>query len=230
MIEARAQNDARQAETSGMRNGKAGAGLWVAMLGVVGIGLSVAGAEVPETNPEPRPLEIAAVVTAAAQGDATAQPSVEAPPVPSTAHAGRVGPVTGFPIPRYVSMKASEANARRGPSRSHRIDWVFQRRGMPMMVVAEHGHWRRVVDRDGVGGWMHYSLLSGVRTAIVETDMLPLHSRPDATSPVRARAELGVIGRLSECRPDWCLMETGGYRGWVDPRALWGVEPGEVFD
>ena len=118
-------------------------------------------------------------------------------------------------------MAASEGNARRGPSRSHRIDWVFTRRGMPVMIVAEHGHWRRVVDRDGVGGWMHYSLLSGVRTAIVEADMLPLHSRPDASSPVRARAELGVIGRLRECRPDWCLMETGGYRGLGrSPRAL----------
>jgi hypothetical protein len=38
-------------------------------------------------------------------------------------------------------------------------------------------------------------------------DMLALHTRPDADSPVRARAELGVVGRLRECRPDWCLME-----------------------
>lgn len=151
-------------------------------------------------------------------------------PVPVRAAPERVGSVTGFALPRFVSMGASEANARRGPSRSHRIDWVFTRRGMPVMVVAEHGHWRRVVDRDGVGGWMHYSLLSGVRTALVEQDMLPLYSRPDATSPVRARAETGVIGRLRECRPDWCLMETGGYRGWVDPRGLWGVAPGEVFE
>jgi SH3-like domain-containing protein len=142
----------------------------------------------------------------------------------------RRGPVTGFALPRFVSLGASEANARRGPSRSHRIDWVFTRRGMPVMIVAEHGHWRRVVDRDGVGGWMHYSLLSGVRTAIVEQDMLALYTRPDTDSPVRARAELGVIGRLVECRPDWCLMESGGYRGWVDKAALWGVEPGDIFD
>lgn len=140
------------------------------------------------------------------------------------------GPVTGFPLPRYVSMRASEGNARRGPSRSHRIDWVFTRRDMPMMIVAEHGHWRRVVDRDGVGGWMHHALLSGVRTAIVEQDMTPLHARPDTGSPVRARAELGVIGRLRECRPDWCLMEAGGHRGWVETGALWGVDPGETFD
>ncbi len=181
-------------------------------------GLDIARADIERTLP--------ALARQASSERSAAALAEESPP----AGPERRGPVTGFALPRFVSMAASEGNARRGPSRSHRIDWVFTRRGMPVMIVAEHGHWRRVVDRDGVGGWMHYSLLSGVRTAIVEADMLPLHSRPDATSPVRARAELGVIGRLSECRPDWCLMETGGYRGWVDPRALWGVEPGEVFD
>ena len=76
------------------------------------------------------------------------------------------GPVTNLPLPRYVSLKGGEGNARRGPSLSHRIDWVFRHPGMPLRVVAEFGHWRRVEDQDGAGGWVHYSLLSGVRTAI----------------------------------------------------------------
>lgn len=140
------------------------------------------------------------------------------------------GPVTGFPIPRYVSIQASEAFARRGPSRSHRIDWVFQRRNMPVQVVAEHGHWRRVVDRDGAGGWMHYSLLSGVRTAIIELDMLELRQRPDPDAPVVAQAELGVIAFLDACDGAWCRLNVGGHRGWVPMETLWGVDPGEVFD
>nr|WP_239025505.1 SH3 domain-containing protein [Roseibacterium persicicum] len=160
---------------------------------------------------------------------AAAAPAPAATPA-SLAAAPRVGPVTGFPLPRYVSIKAAEANARRGPSRSHRIDWVFTRRNMPVMVVAEHGHWRRVIDRDGAGGWMHYTLLSGVRTAIVEADMLPLHARPDRQSLVRAEAERDVIGELRQCHAGWCEMEVGGYRGWVEADALWGVDPGEEFD
>ncbi|MEM1352796.1 MAG: SH3 domain-containing protein, partial [Pseudomonadota bacterium] len=70
------------------------------------------------------------------------------------------GPVTNLPLPRYVSMKATEANIRRGPSLTHRIDWVFKLRDMPLRVTAEHGHWRRVEDPDGQGGWIHYSLIS----------------------------------------------------------------------
>ena len=65
-----------------------------------------------------------------------------------------VGSVTHLPVPRFVSMKASEGNVRRGPSLSHRIDWVYKRRDMPLRITAEHGHWRRVEDRDGMGGWV----------------------------------------------------------------------------
>ena len=140
------------------------------------------------------------------------------------------GPVTGFPLPRYVSIQASEAFARRGPSRSHRIDWVFQRRNMPMQVVAEHEHWRRVIDRDGAGGWMHYSLLSGVRTAIVEVELLNLHARPDPSAQVNAQLSMGVVAELRECQLEWCELTAGGYRGWARKGAYWGVEPQDVFD
>ncbi|WP_300437986.1 SH3 domain-containing protein [uncultured Mameliella sp.] len=140
------------------------------------------------------------------------------------------GPVTNLPLPRYVSLKASEGNVRRGPSLTHRIDWVYKRRGMPLEITAEHGHWRRVRDRDGAGGWVHYSLLSGARTVIVEQDMLSLYRRPDPDSVVVARLELGVIARLGDCGPDWCRLTADGYRGWVDKTALWGVGLDEIRD
>ncbi len=146
------------------------------------------------------------------------------------ARAGDVGSVTNLPLPRYVSMKASEGNVRRGPSLSHRIDWVFQRRDMPLRVTAEHGHWRRVEDRDGMGGWVHYSLLSGVRTVLVEQDMLALHVRPDPNAPVAAALELGVVARLGDCDLEWCELRTGGYKGWAPKARIWGVGPNEIRD
>ena len=150
-------------------------------------------------------------------------------PVPR-AEAGDIGPVTNLPLPRFVSMKASEGNVRRGPSLSHRIDWVFKRRDMPLRITAEHGHWRRVEDRDGMGGWVHYSLLSGTRTVLVEQDMLALHARPDPNAPVTAALELGVVARLGGCDPEWCELRAGGYRGWAPKARIWGVAPGEIRD
>ncbi|TKW68866.1 MAG: hypothetical protein DI616_00780 [Paracoccus denitrificans] len=194
----------------------------------------------------PQPEQVAASSTAvAAPAEVTpaAKPAVtEAPRPPArpvtlasatpTAPAAEVirGPVTRLPLPRYVSLKGEEGNVRRGPSLSHRIDWVFHHSGMPLRVVGEFGHWRRVEDRDGAGGWVHYQLLSGVRTAIIEQEMVELRSRPDLNAGVIAMAEGGAIVKLGECEQDWCRVTGAGAKGWLPKTAIWGVEPGETRD
>lgn len=148
----------------------------------------------------------------------------------AAADAGERGPVTNLPLPRFVSMKTSEANVRRGPSLTHRIDWIFKRKDMPLEITAEYGHWRRVRDRDGASGWVHYSLLSGVRTVLVEKDMTELRARPDPAAPVVARLELGVVARLKACKAQWCRLDAGGFKGWAPRSLLWGVRPGEIIE
>ncbi len=171
-----------------------------------------------------------------APGVALAQEEDDGPPpsdldvkIAVATQSGR-GPVTNLPLPRYVSLKGSEGNARRGPSLSHRIDWVFTHAGMPLKVTAEFGHWRRVEDRDGAGGWIHYSLLSGVRTVIVEADMAELHSRPDPKAPVSARAEAGAIAKLGDCTIDWCEISAEAADGWIEKSEIWGVDANEIRD
>lgn len=148
---------------------------------------------------------------------------------PLAAQEAQRGPVTNLPLPRFVSLKANEANARRGPDQTHRIDWVYTQRDLPLRVTAEFEHWRRVEDVEGQGGWMHYALLSGVRTALVQTDMTQLFQRPDTASAPTALLERGVIARLRECQRDWCRLEVDGARGWAEKRHLWGVIPEEEF-
>jgi len=138
------------------------------------------------------------------------------------------GPVTNLPIPRFVSLKTSEANVRRGPSLSHRIDWMFTRRDMPLRVVAEYGHWRRVVDREGLGGWIHFTLLSGIRTVIIDTDMQPVYAKASEDSAQVALLEASVIARLYTCTATWCEIDANGYDGWVPKSAIWGVMPDEI--
>jgi SH3-like domain-containing protein len=150
--------------------------------------------------------------------------------LPPAAQATEKGSVTNLPLPRYVSIKSGEVNVRRGPSLTHRVDWVFTRKDMPVEITAEYGHWRRVRDRDGAGGWVHYSLLSGTRTVIVDQDMLALHSSPDPTAPATAKLEQNVVARLDDCTQDWCRLSAGGYRGWAPKTALWGVKADEVLD
>lgn len=144
-----------------------------------------------------------------------------------SASAEEIGPVTKLPLPRFVSIKTNEANVRRGPSTTHRIDWVFRHQGMPVVVTGEYGHWRRVVDRDGIGGWIHYALLSGVRTVIVDVEEVFLRAQPDEEAKARAKAEKGVIAKLGDCENTWCEIRAGGYRGWVQAKNLWGLQVGQ---
>ena len=135
--------------------------------------------------------------------------------------------MTNLPLPRFVSMRAESANARRGPSLDQRVDWEFVRRGLPLEVVAEYGQWRRVRDAEGYGGWVHHTLLSGVRTAMVTAGApVPLLARPEEGAAVRAMAEPGVVGRLEACREGWCEIDAGGVEGWLPRAALWGVGAG----
>ena len=140
------------------------------------------------------------------------------------------GAVTRLPVPRFVSLKSSEGNARRGPGLTHRIDWVFTRAGMPLRITAEYEHWRRVEDSEGQGGWVNYSLLSGLRTVLVIQDMAEFRTKATAAAEVAYQSELGVIGRLLECEPNWCRVSVDGVRGWVEKSALWGVDQAEVLE
>ena len=138
------------------------------------------------------------------------------------------GAVTNLPLPRYVTLKKAEVNARRGPGLTHRIDWVFTRAGMPLRITSEYEHWRRVEDATGEGGWVQYAMLSGARSVLVATDMAEFRTRADRASEVAFQAERGVIGRLLECTADWCRVTVDGNKGWVLKADLWGVEADEL--
>lgn len=140
------------------------------------------------------------------------------------------GEVTNLPLPRYVSLKTNEGNARRGPGLTHRIDWVFSRAGMPLRVTAEYENWRRIEDAEGVGGWVHYSLLSGSRTILVTANMMDLRDTPLPDGSIVLRAEAGVIGRLQECNLTWCKLSIDGEKGWAQKSDFWGVDPEESFE
>jgi SH3-like domain-containing protein len=134
-------------------------------------------------------------------------------------------------LPRFVSLGSDRINARVGPSVRYPIEWVFVRKGLPVEVVAEFEHWRRVRDVEGAEGWVHKGLLSGRRTALIRGPQTrELRREPDERQPVLAQAEPGVIGRLHRCRGGWCQMSVGDRKGWIRRNQIWGVYAEEQFD
>lgn len=156
-----------------------------------------------------------------------------APPAAESLPPGfRKGRATGYPVPRFVSIKSNNAHMRVGPSTDYATNWVYSARGLPLEIIEEYGNWRQVRDSDGVSGWMFSPLLSGRRTAVVG----PWHKKPVAlrNDPSRASgiiAELAPKVRLNlkNCDGSWCdvSLQTRSISGYVAQAELWGVYPHE---
>lgn len=141
---------------------------------------------------------------------------------------------SGLPIPRFVSLKAEKVNVRRGPSSDHPVAWVFQRKGLPVEIVAEFENWRRIRDSDGEEGWILQNMLAGKRTAEIapwkQGQNVPLMQSPKAGAGIVAQVSSGVVAEVEACDGDWCELSAGGYDGYVQQTQLWGVYPGEKVD
>jgi SH3-like domain-containing protein len=139
--------------------------------------------------------------------------------------------VSGLPVPRFVSLKSDRVNMRKGPGADYPVDWVYQRRGLPVEVIAEYDVWRRIQDSEGTRGWVSQSLLDGERTALIKGNALvTLHAAPTEDAPPAAYAQPGLVAHLSSCEGDWCKVVSRGYEGWVKRTQIWGVYPGETVD
>jgi SH3-like domain-containing protein len=144
----------------------------------------------------------------------------------------KTGTVTGLPVPRFVSLKASEVNSRVGPGAEYQIAWVFRRAGLPVEVLAEFESWRQVRDSDSGTGWVAAALLSARRTAAVapwvkERTSFPLTQSKGGSSEA-ARVEPGAIVDIQNCDGEACEVYAGNQKGWIAQKNLWGVYPGET--
>lgn len=137
---------------------------------------------------------------------------------------------SGLPVPRFVSLRANEVNLRAGPGVRYPIEWVYQRRLMPVEVIEEFETWRKIRDWQGTEGWVNKAMLSGQRTVLVLEDVRTLRRDASAEAPAVARAEPGVIARLLKCNGDWCKVDAAGYEGWLARGEFWGVKPGETIN
>ncbi len=127
-------------------------------------------------------------------------------------------------VPYWASISAEEANMRVGPGEQFPIDWVYERRGLPVKVIRRLQGWRRVQEPDGTEGWIFSGLLSDRRTAMV-TGEEPAAMRETGAedASLRWKLEPGVIGGLGECADGWCELNVEGHRGWVSQDRLWGA-------
>ncbi|HBF29705.1 MAG TPA: hypothetical protein DDW73_08790 [Rhizobium sp.] len=149
-----------------------------------------------------------------------------------------VGRVTGFPLPRYVSIKAAKARMRVGPSTDYPIRWIYEAKGLPIEIIEEYGEWRQVRDSDGTSGWMNAVLLSGNRTGLVtpwnkgKGPLVSLRKSPAKTAGLVAQLQPGVRLDIHSCDSLWCRVsvQNQSLAGYIRQGFVWGVYPSETVN
>ena len=144
---------------------------------------------------------------------------------PARAEGPRITP-SGLEVPRYVSLKYAEVNARNGPDEAHQLLWIYHAKGLPVQVVAETREWRRICDPEGGLAWVHKRTTDGRRTAMrVQTTALPLLSKPKAGAKVSAYLKGRAVVGLDKCEKGWCKLRADGSVGWARESDIWGADP-----
>jgi SH3-like domain-containing protein len=160
---------------------------------------------------------------------AAPQPTAQAKPAPPPQDPNK-GSNSGLPVPRFVSLRPAQVNLRAGPGERYQIEWVYQRRDLPVQVEREFDIWRLIRDQDGVRGWVQEVMLMGRRSFEVTGADRTLRHDPDEASRAVAVLKPGVIGRIRGCAAasDWCQVQVDDFRGWLRREEFWGTLPGEA--
>ena len=206
----------------------------ISLILLSGFGLAAGAAPAAEKAPPPPKA------APAAPGPKTAAPTT-APAVSDIASdslkedgkeeaAGRA-PGSSLPIPRFVSLRTDPINLRTGPGVRYPVDWVYLRRRLPVEVIAEFDTWRQIRDPDGAEGWVHQTMLSGRRTAVISAAGGTLRREGSDSAAAIATLEKGVIVSMQRCPAgsDYCRVEVSGIQGWLKRDQVWGIYPTETL-
>ena len=144
--------------------------------------------------------------------------------------ASEIGVVTGYKIPRFVSLKSNEVNLRVGPSFNYLIKIKYIQKNLPVEIVDEYDVWRQIQDIDGNFGWIHKSLLKGNRHGVILSDndnFALIFNYPQGY-------QIGRIGNkniveINKCLEKWCFIKIKDKKGWIEKKNLWGVYQSEIY-
>jgi len=135
-----------------------------------------------------------------------------------------------LPVPRFVSLKAQEANVRTGPGMQYPKQWVLVKKYIPLEIISEYQDWKKIRDIQGDEGWIHKAMLSGRRTAIVRKNSTQVFSKSNISSKKLASLENGVVVKVKKCDLEFCKISVSDIDGYISQKSVWGVYTNEIVD
>ena len=132
--------------------------------------------------------------------------------------------LSGFCVPRWVSLKRGEVYGRKGAGKDYPALWIYRVKGLPVQVVAETTDWRRICDPDGGASWVHRSMIDGKRSIMaLPGDPAPLRASPGEQAPIKAYLGARALAAVQRCQTGWCKVSAPGGGGWIETSRVWGA-------
>ena len=122
----------------------------------------------------------------------------------------------------FLSLKNKKVNMRSGPSFDHPIKLIYKKKYLPVKILDKFETWKEIKDFENNSGWIHVSQLSKKKTAINIEKHSILYKNSTIYSQPIAKLEIGRLVIIKKCKPTWCEIKTGNYKGWVLKKYLWG--------
>ena len=122
----------------------------------------------------------------------------------------------------YLTLRSDKVNLRQGPSLEHPIKLIYEKKLLPVLVIDKSYNFRKIMDHENNSGWVHISQLSKKKAALNNEDNSIIFKRPSNYSKPLAILEKGRLCIVRKCKNNWCKIETGDLKGWIEKQNLKG--------
>ena len=123
----------------------------------------------------------------------------------------------------FLTLRNDKVNLRQGPSFDYPVKIFYKKKFLPVLIQDKSDNFRKVRDHENNSGWIHISQLSKKKAAITIDDDLILFSNSTIYSNPLAILKKGRLVRIIKCKDEWCKINTGEFKGWLQKKNLWGL-------
>ena len=123
----------------------------------------------------------------------------------------------------FLTLRNDKVNLRQGPSFDYPVKIFYKKKFLPVLIQDKSDNFRKVRDHENNSGWIHISQLSKKKAAITIDDDLILFSNSTIYSNPLAILKKGRLVRIIKCKDEWCKINTGEFKGWLQKKSLWGL-------
>ena len=129
-----------------------------------------------------------------------------------------------YPItPKYASLKKNKTYLRYNASFQAPISHIYNKKGLPILIINEHDNWKKIKDSNGIEGWMHKSMISNRKT-FINLKKQNLIKFLDEKNLIIAIIDPQVVGKIIKCEKIYCRVKVNKYKGWLKKEFLWGIK------